>query len=228
MLMSRWHFLPVVAGLFLANIFPALGQEFPDGPGKQVVTAVCGGCHDINRIRVGYTPEGWRTVVRMMQNVETPVPADQWDSVTEYLIKSFPERPRPAAVVLSGPAEAVIKEWPVPTPGSRPHDPLATRDGAIWWTGQLANKLGRLDPKTGAMKEYDLKTPHTGPHGLSRRQGRQHLVHGQQRGVDRQARSKDRRRHRVSDARLPRRRTRILSSSIATAFCGLRYSRPTW
>ena len=104
MLVSHRHFLPVVAGLFLANIFPALGQEFPDGPGKQVVTAVCGGCHDINRIRIGYTPEGWRTVVRMMQNVETPVPADQWDSVTEYLIKSFPERPRPAAVVLSGPA----------------------------------------------------------------------------------------------------------------------------
>jgi hypothetical protein len=102
MLVSHRHFLPVVAGLFLANIFPALGQEFPDGPGKQVVTAVCGGCHDINRIRIGYTPEGWRTVVRMMQNVETPVPADQWDSVTEYLIKSFPERPRPAAVVLSG------------------------------------------------------------------------------------------------------------------------------
>jgi hypothetical protein len=77
MLVSHRHFLPVVAGLFLANIFPALGQEFPDGPGKQVVTAVCGGCHDINRIRIGYTPEGWRTVVRMMQNVETPVPADQ-------------------------------------------------------------------------------------------------------------------------------------------------------
>ena len=99
MLVSHWHFLSVVAGLFLANSFPALGQEFPDGPGKQVVTAVCGGCHDINRIRIGYTPEGWRTVVRMMQNVETPVPADQWGSVTEYLIKSFPERPRPAAVV---------------------------------------------------------------------------------------------------------------------------------
>ena len=27
--------------------------------------------------------------------------------------------------------------------------------------------LGRLDPKTGAMKEYDLKSPRTGPHGLT-------------------------------------------------------------
>ena len=62
--------------------------------------------------------------------------------------------------------QAEIKLWPVPTPGSRPHDPLATKDGKIWWTGQLANYLGRLDPKTGEMKEFELKTPFSGPHGL--------------------------------------------------------------
>ena len=58
-----------------------------------------------------------------------------------------------------------IKEWPVATPGSRPHDPLAARDGAIWYTGQLSNVLGRLDPKTGQIKEYKLEAQ-TGPHGL--------------------------------------------------------------
>ena len=30
----------------------------------------------------------------------------------------------------------------------------------------FANVLGRLDPKTGAMKEYPLKTAGSGPHGL--------------------------------------------------------------
>jgi virginiamycin B lyase len=30
----------------------------------------------------------------------------------------------------------------------------------------LSNKLGRVDIKTGAIREYTLKTPHTGPHGL--------------------------------------------------------------
>jgi virginiamycin B lyase len=159
--------LPVFACALLTTTLPLQAQDFPEGSGKQIVTAVCGACHDINRIRVGYTPEGWRTVIRMMQNVETPVPADQWATVSEYLIKNFPERPRPAAVVVPGAVEAVIKEWPVPTPGSRPHDPLATKDGAIWWTGQLANTLGRLDPGTGQSKEYILKTPHTGPHGLT-------------------------------------------------------------
>ena len=153
--------------LALASSMPALAQDFPEGPGKQAVVATCGGCHDINRLRIGYTPEGWKTVVRMMQNMETPVSAAEWPVVAEYLTKNFPERARPAAVILPGPAVAEIKQWQVPTPGSRPHDPLATRDGAIWSTGQLVNKLGRLDPKTGVMKEFTLKTPHTGPHGLT-------------------------------------------------------------
>src|SRR5262249_52821510 len=122
-------------------------QDFPDGPGKSIVMAVCGGCHDINRVRVGSTPEGWRTVIRMMQNVETPVPAEQWATVTEYLTTHFPERPRPLAVIVSGPVEVAIKEWPVPTPGSRPHDPLASKDGAIWWTGQLAIEVGLVEIK---------------------------------------------------------------------------------
>ena len=159
--------MPALTCALLCAALPAEAQDFPEGPGKQMVTAVCGGCHDINRLRVGYTPEGWRTVMRMMQNVETPVPPDQWATVTDYLIKSFPERTRPSAVVLPGFRGGLIKEWPVPTPGSRPHDPLATKDGAIWWTGQLANTLGRLDPATGQSKEYVLKTSHTGPHGLT-------------------------------------------------------------
>jgi hypothetical protein len=39
--------------------------------------------------------------------------------------------------------------WVLPTPGSRPHDPLATLDGSIWYTGQMANVLGRIDPTSG-------------------------------------------------------------------------------
>src|SRR6266700_2549125 len=60
-----------------------------------------------------------------------------------------------------------IREYDVPTPNSRPHDPAVAPDGALWYTGQLANKLGRLDPKSGEIKEYPLKTPGSGPHGLA-------------------------------------------------------------
>ena len=63
--------------------------------------------------------------------------------------------------------EVVIREWEVPTPNSRPHDPEVAPDGSLWYTGQLANKLGRLDPKTGSIKEFPLKTAESGPHGLA-------------------------------------------------------------
>ena len=63
--------------------------------------------------------------------------------------------------------KVTIKEYDVPTSNSRPHDPAVAPDGSLWWTGQQANKLGRLDPTTGAMKEYSLKTRDSGPHGLT-------------------------------------------------------------
>jgi virginiamycin B lyase len=160
--------LPAIAVVGFAIASPASGQDLslPDGPGKDTVAAICGGCHRTNLLANGYTPQGWHTVVRMMVNFGAPVPKDEVATVTDYLIKAFPERLRPAAVIIPGPVEVAIKEWPVATPGSRPHDPLATRDGAIWYAGQLANVLGRLDPKTGQIKEYPMKTPQTGPHGL--------------------------------------------------------------
>ena len=52
--------------------------------------------------------------------------------------------------------KVAIREWDVPTPRSRPHDPEVAPDEALWYTGQLANKLGRLDPKTGTIKEFTL------------------------------------------------------------------------
>jgi virginiamycin B lyase len=144
-----------------------IAKEWPEGPSKQRFVATCDGCHDINRVRIGYTPEGWLTVVRMMQNAHAPVPAEEWGPMLEYLIKSFPERTRPPAAIIDGPVRANIDMWDVPTQGSRPHDPMAARDGSIWWSGQLASKLGRLDPKTGAIREYSLKSAFTGPHGLA-------------------------------------------------------------
>jgi virginiamycin B lyase len=166
------YLLSLTATALLSSALAASAQQpppqnFPDGPGKDTVVSMCGACHDINRLRVGYTPEGWRTVMRMMQNMEVPIPKDQWENVTEYLIKNFPERPRPAAVIVDGPVQASIKLWPVPTPGSRPHDPRAAHDGSLWYTGQLSGVMGRLDMKTGAFKEFPLKTPHTGPHGAA-------------------------------------------------------------
>ncbi|OFV92514.1 MAG: hypothetical protein A3G76_14025 [Acidobacteria bacterium RIFCSPLOWO2_12_FULL_65_11] len=137
----------------------------PEGSGRELVQAKCVTCHQTNLITNsgGYNREGWDALLKSMLNLS----ADEAPAVLGYLATNFPEKPRPAAVVIPGTATVSIKEWMVPSLGSRPHDPLATPDGAIWWTGMFANVLGRLDPKTGAMKEFPLNTVQSGPHGLT-------------------------------------------------------------
>ena len=57
--------------------------------------------------------------------------------------------------------------WDVPMLGSHPHDPCATKDGAIWWIGQLSNKPDRLDPTTGKVTEWQSPSgPKSGPYGI--------------------------------------------------------------
>jgi virginiamycin B lyase len=71
-----------------------------------------------------------------------------------------------AASQTVGTLNVQIKEYEVPTSNSRPHDPALAPDGSLWYTGQGANKLGRLNPKTGEFKEFALTTADSGPHGL--------------------------------------------------------------
>jgi virginiamycin B lyase len=74
-----------------------------------------------------------------------------------------PGRLKPAA---TSELKVTIREWDVPTKGAHPHDPALAPDGSMWFTEQLQNKLGRLDPASGAFKEYVLKIEDSGPHGL--------------------------------------------------------------
>jgi virginiamycin B lyase len=149
-----------------AQARPQRGQpvQLPEGTGKEMVQNSCSQCHGLNLVaNAGYTEKEWRGVFSSM----VALPTDQSAAIAAYLAKNFPEKPKLPAVVIPGRVDVSIREWVVPSLGSRPHDPLATADGAIWWTGQWANVLGRLDPKTGEMKEFPLKTPKSGPHGLT-------------------------------------------------------------
>lgn len=153
--------------VFFCSVSPAFTQgELPEGAGKKAVQRYCVQCHDLTQVtRAGYNERGWRNAIDMMINVGASLPPNEIDTVTKYLTKNFPEKPKPKAVVIPGSVKIDIKEWVVPTPGSRPHDPLVAKDGSIWYTGQFANVLGRLDAKTGKIKEYRLP-PKSGPHGL--------------------------------------------------------------
>jgi len=60
-----------------------------------------------------------------------------------------------------------IHEWQGPTKGAHPHDPAVGPDGALWFTEQMANKLGRLDPATELSRNIPWSKGKTrGPHGL--------------------------------------------------------------
>jgi hypothetical protein len=40
------------------------------------------------------------------------------------------------------------------------------KNGDLWFTEQMANKLGRFDPASQNFKEYPLTSGNSGPHGL--------------------------------------------------------------
>lgn len=108
-------------------------DALPEGTGKKAVQSYCIQCHDLSTVtRSGYDATGWRNNLQMMINVGSSLPHNEVEPLVQYLSKNFPARARPAAKLIPGNAKVIITEWPVPTPGSRPHDPLATADGAIW------------------------------------------------------------------------------------------------
>jgi virginiamycin B lyase len=138
----------------------------PDGSAKKLVQDNCTVCHNLrNVVNSNKSAEDWDNTVNMMMAAGAPITREQGNQIRDYLISSFPEKPRPMPAAISGPVQVKFQEWSLPTPGERPHDPLAMPDGSLWWSGQFANRLGRLDPKTGDMKEYPIPIK-GGPHGL--------------------------------------------------------------
>jgi virginiamycin B lyase len=166
-----------VCPLFVVSLLavPAWAEvRLPDGDGKAIVAERCTKCHGLETVaRGGYSAEGWRNTVSMMRNVGAQLTPAEADRVAAYLAKGYPERESRPPAIIPGPVRVEFREWTVPTAGSRPHDPLAARDGHLWYTGQFANQLGRLDPKTGEFREYPLPVANSGPHGLAEdREGR--------------------------------------------------------
>jgi len=157
----------LAAAALAAWWLPAFAQQDAPNDAKAYVDATCNTCHPLNaRVGTGYTVDGWNTVLRMMINHGAAVAPEKVPSLVAYLEKTYPVRGRPDAVVVDGPVKVAMTAWQAATPGSRPHDSLAARDGSLWYTGQMVNALGRIDPKTHTIREFPLKTAHSGPHGL--------------------------------------------------------------
>ena len=155
-----------VASLCSLAAMDAAAQQLPEAAGKGLVEGVCSGCHQTNMISQssGYSAEQWRELVATMIDL-SPSPETR-DEIVNYLTTNFPPNTRRAAKPVPGPMQIQVREWTVPTLGQRSRDPVEAPDGSIWWVGQFGNVMGRLDPRTGEMKEYQLP-PKALPHSIN-------------------------------------------------------------
>jgi len=71
-------------------------HQLPEGEGKEIVQTACAACHSLGNVtNSGHSVEEWKTTVAMMLNVGATVPPDKVDTVLNYLVKNFPEKPAP-------------------------------------------------------------------------------------------------------------------------------------
>ena len=140
-------------GCFFA---PSFRSPRRDGEGKALVQGTCLACHKANQITrtSGYTQAGWKELTGTM--IDLSATLEEQGKITNYLAKHFPPNKKRAPKLIPGDAQISFKEWTVPTLGQRSRDPIQAADGTIWWAGQWGNLIGKINPKTGAMKEYPL------------------------------------------------------------------------
>ncbi|MBL84100.1 MAG: cytochrome C [Marinobacter sp.] len=139
-------------------------SSLPEGAGKALVEKACTACHGVSTIKrsAGYSsPEEWRRVFSTMIDLQD----EQATRIANYLAQHFPEDPSRRPTLVPGNVDIEITEWTTPTLGQRTRDPIEAPDGSIWWTGMWASLVGKLNPNTGEMKEYNLP-PSARPHSI--------------------------------------------------------------
>ncbi len=92
----------------------------------------------------GGSPDLYREQAKYLASVNlssTPV----W----EYPLKTMP-RPTGKST------HVIITEYDLPRPTIEPHDVIVDEHGMVWYTDFGEEFIGKLDPKTGALKEYPV------------------------------------------------------------------------
>src|SRR6267143_7183313 len=150
---------------------------FPDAKGKDLLVGRCFACHGFQSrmAPVRRDEEGWRDRVNyMMESMHfflgglgAPFSDQNAADVTSYINSLFGEN----SVLPKSPAEMpaykdlvrsfgddamkiVYVEYDLPGPGRMPWSAFPDKDGNFWmpYYGK-ANKIGRLDPKTGEVQD---------------------------------------------------------------------------
>jgi len=101
------------AAVLSCSVVPAHSQtqfNLPEGQGKALVSGLCNACHSASRVEEGLSQAYWHTTVRMMMNFGAPIKPDDYFTIVDYLSKNFPEKPKPLANEIAGPAKIAIRE----------------------------------------------------------------------------------------------------------------------
>src|SRR5579863_4703306 len=162
-------------------------QLFPAGKGKDLLFAHCNICHQFQSrmASVGRDLDGWRDRVAFMREAmhfsiflgpnfsdqDADILANYLDSLfgpDSTLPKSPSDMPGYANTLRPFNSEAmniVYVEYDMPAPSRMPFSAAPDKDGFLWIPDfGLANKITRLDPKTGEMKDFSI--PFTGTGGV--------------------------------------------------------------
>ena len=139
---------------------------------KAMLQKNCSGCHSWQQIfRNRYDQHSWSLIVdRMMHFTGTAIavrnkpmnaPDPEYDILVKFLtrvrgpdsqdmpLRVFP-RPRGEAT------RVVVTEYELPQQLLALHDATADAQGNIWFTSHKTRYVGKLDPKTGIVKEYTI------------------------------------------------------------------------
>src|SRR5712671_3861709 len=142
------------------------------GDEKKLLTTNCNWCHSYQQIfRNRYDEDGWGKIVnRMTKGAGSPLinmrPSGRFnDADTARMVKWLatvrgPGVKDPPFVTLPRPqgrqTRVVITEYELPRLELATHDVVADTKGNIWYSPHRSSYIGRLDPRTGVVKEFHI------------------------------------------------------------------------
>ncbi len=155
---------------------------WPAAPAKDKIFSTCFTCHGFQTRMASVTrdADGWQDRVHFMRTamnfgLEDRINAQEGDMVAAYLTKLF----GPDSVLPKSPADMpeykdtlrpfspsamniAYVEYDMPGPSRMPFSAAPGKDGYLWIPDfGIANKITRLDPKTGAMEDIPVPSETT-------------------------------------------------------------------
>lgn len=148
-------------------------QLFPPSKGKDLLVRQCSVCHQFQTRMAAVTrdEDGWKDRVAYMRTaLKVNVTDENADDIASYLTKLFgPDSVLPKSAsdmpgykdtvrtFSSDAMNIVYVEYDMPGPGRMPFSAAPDKNGNFWIPNfGSANKISRLDPKTGHMDDFSV------------------------------------------------------------------------